>query len=60
MERVQGRRQDDEPAMIDELLKLSRLDRQPGFAHATVDLSAVAHEIVAELRGATRARRRDV
>ena len=35
--------------MIDELLKLSRLGRQP-LAHTTVDLSALAHEIVAELR----------
>ena len=35
--------------LIDELLKLSRLDRQP-LAHMTVDLSALAHEIVAELR----------
>ena len=37
--------------MIDELLKLSRLDRQP-LAHTTVDLSALAHEIAAELRSA--------
>ena len=37
--------------LIDELLKLSRLGRQP-LAHTTVDLSAVAHEIVAELRSA--------
>ena len=37
--------------LIDELLKLSRLDRQP-LAHTTVDLSALAHEIVAELRTA--------
>ncbi len=37
--------------MIDELLKLSRLGRQP-LAHTTVDLSALAHEIVAELRSA--------
>ena len=36
-------------SMIDELLKLSRLGRQP-LAHTTVDLSALAHEIVAELR----------
>ena len=35
--------------LIDELLKLSRLDRQP-LAQMTVDLSALAHEIVAELR----------
>ena len=35
--------------LIDELLKLSRLGRQP-LAHTTVDLSALAHEIVAELR----------
>ena len=38
-------------SMIDELLKLSRLGRQP-LAHTTVDLSALAHEIVAELRSA--------
>ena len=37
--------------LIDELLKLSRLGRQP-LAHTTVDLSAMAHEIVAELRRA--------
>ncbi len=37
--------------IIDELLKLSRLGRQP-LAHTTVDLSALAHEIVAELRSA--------
>ena len=37
--------------LIDALLKLSRLDRQP-VAHTTVDLSALAHEIVAELRSA--------
>ncbi len=37
--------------MIDELLKLSRLGRQP-LAHTTVDLSALAHEIAAELRSA--------
>jgi signal transduction histidine kinase len=37
--------------MIDELLTLSRLGRQP-FAHTTVDLSTLAHEIVAELRSA--------
>jgi signal transduction histidine kinase len=37
--------------MIDELLKLSRLGRQP-LAHTSVDLSALAHEIVAELRSA--------
>ena len=35
--------------LIDELLKLSRLGRQP-LVHTTVDLSALAHEIVAELR----------
>ena len=38
-------------SMIDELLKLSRLGRQP-LAHTSVDLSAVAYEIVAELRSA--------
>ncbi len=38
-------------SMIDELLTLSRLGRQP-LAHTTVDLSAVAYEIVAELRSA--------
>jgi light-regulated signal transduction histidine kinase (bacteriophytochrome) len=38
-------------SMIDELLTLSRLGRQP-LAHTTVDLSALAHEIVAELRSA--------
>ena len=37
--------------LIDEVLKLSRLGRQP-LAHTTVDLSALAHEIVAELRSA--------
>jgi light-regulated signal transduction histidine kinase (bacteriophytochrome) len=36
---------------IDELLKLSRLGRQP-LAHTTVDLSTLAHEIAAELRSA--------
>ena len=35
--------------LIDELLKLSRLGRQP-LVHTTVDLSALAHEIVTELR----------
>jgi light-regulated signal transduction histidine kinase (bacteriophytochrome) len=35
--------------MIDELLKLSRLGRQP-LTHSTVDLSVLADEIVAELR----------
>jgi signal transduction histidine kinase len=35
--------------LIDELLKLSRLGRQP-LVHTSVDLSALAHEIVAELR----------
>ena len=35
--------------LIDELLKLSRLGRQP-LVHTTVDLSALAQEIVAELR----------
>ena len=35
--------------LINELLKLSRLGRQP-LVHTTVDLSALAHEIVAELR----------
>ena len=38
-------------SMIDELLTLSRLGRK-ALAHTTVDLSAVAHEIVAELRSA--------
>ena len=37
--------------LIDGLLKLSRLGRQP-LAQTTVDLSALAHEIVAELRRA--------
>ena len=37
--------------LIDGLLKLSRLGRQP-LAHTTVDLSALAQEIVAELRRA--------
>jgi light-regulated signal transduction histidine kinase (bacteriophytochrome) len=37
--------------LIDGMLKLSRLGRQP-LAHTTVDLSALAHEIVAELRSA--------
>jgi signal transduction histidine kinase len=45
--------------LIDELLKLSRLGRQP-LGHATVDLSAVAHEIVAELRRADPERDVDV
>jgi signal transduction histidine kinase len=35
--------------LIDEVLKLSQLGRQP-LAHTTVNLSALAHEIVAELR----------
>jgi light-regulated signal transduction histidine kinase (bacteriophytochrome) len=38
-------------SMIDELLTLSRLGRK-ALAHTTVDLGAVAHEIVAELRSA--------
>ena len=45
--------------MIDGLLKLSRLDRQP-LAHTTVDLSALAHEIAAELRSADPERDIDV
>jgi light-regulated signal transduction histidine kinase (bacteriophytochrome) len=36
-------------ALIDVLLKLSRLDRHP-LAHTSVDLSVLAHQIVAELR----------
>ena len=46
-------------SLIDGLLKLSRLGRQP-LAHTTVDLSAVAHEIVAELRGSDPGRDVDV
>jgi signal transduction histidine kinase len=38
-------------SMIDELLTLSRLGWQP-LAHTTVDLGALANEIVAELRNA--------
>lgn len=45
--------------LLDELLKLSRLDRQP-LAHATVDLSALADEIVSELRRADPERDVDV
>jgi signal transduction histidine kinase len=45
--------------LIDELLKLSRLGRQP-LVHTTVDLSALAHEIVAELRSADPEREVDV
>lgn len=45
--------------MIDELLKLSRLG-QYSLAHTTVDLSALAHEIVAELRSAEPERDVDV
>ena len=46
-------------SMIDGLLKLSRLGQQP-LAHTTVDLSALAHEIVAELRSADPERDVDV
>ncbi len=45
--------------LIDGLLKLSRLGRQP-LAHTTVDLSALAHEIVAELRSTDPGRDVDV
>lgn len=45
--------------LIDELLKLSRVDRQP-LARTTVDLSVLAHEIVAELRVADPERDIDV
>ena len=45
--------------LIDELQKLSRLGRQP-LLHTTVDLSAQAHEIVAELRRADPERDVDV
>jgi signal transduction histidine kinase len=45
--------------LIDELLKLSRLGRQR-LVHTTVDLSALAHEIVAELRRADPERDVDV
>ena len=45
--------------LIDELLKLSRLGRQP-LVYTTVDLSALAHEIVAELRSADPQRDVDV
>ena len=45
--------------LIDELLKLSRLDRQP-LAHTTVDLSALAQESLAELRRADPERDIDV
>jgi signal transduction histidine kinase len=46
-------------SLIDGLLKLSRLDRQP-LAHTTVDLSAVAHEIIGELRSTEPGRDVDV
>jgi signal transduction histidine kinase len=45
--------------MIDELLTLSRLGRQR-LAHTTVDLSALAHEIVTELSSADPERDVDV
>ncbi len=45
--------------LIDGLLKLSRLGQQP-LGHTTVDLSALAHEIVAELRSTDPGRDIDV